>query len=338
MDRNYYHQRIRGQIRPLPRLANKKLPVERKDYTTPAVVKENLTKYSTVTPVFVSSIPTPKPSIRHHKFSAKSKIKTRNLKKNLADTTNKSMLLSKAIQANARREKRHQTNKLIARRLSLGIFLMILLGSTGYVSINVWQTNTQAEQVLATSKPSTPKKIDKSTSTQTLAKGIDITKPSASSLTSYKVAPDFPRSIYIKNISVSARVMPMGVNSDRSMQSPSNAFDAGWYTASAKPGQAGAMLVDGHASQTGTHYGLFGYITKLKNGDQITIERGDGVRFNYVVAHTEVTPLANVDMNKLLVPYGGAKQGINLIACTGKWTSDKSTLDQRVLVFATLKG
>jgi len=166
--------------------------------------------------------------------------------------------------------------------------------------------------------------------------GKDTTPLPANTLASYHVAADNPRAIYINNINVAARLLPMGVNADDSMQAPVNIYDGGWYTKSSKPGQVGAMVIDGHASQTGTQYGLFGRLDTLKNGDIITIERGDGTRFNYIVVHTEIDAEKDVDMNKVLVPYGDATHGLTLITCTGDWTADGKTLDHRVLVFATL--
>lgn len=154
-------------------------------------------------------------------------------------------------------------------------------------------------------------------------------------LDSYTVAADLPRAIYITKIGVAARLLPMGVNSDNSMQAPINTNDAGWYTGSSKPGQGGAMVIDGHASQTGTHYGLFGNLEKLVNGDKITVEQGDGTRFTYRVVHTEDVPESQVDMSKVMQPYGTATQGLNLITCAGEWVKGGSTLDHRILVFAT---
>jgi len=130
----------------------------------------------------------------------------------------------------------------------------------------------------------------------------------------------------------------MSLNHDDTLQAPKATYDAGWYTSSAKPGQPGAMLIDGHASETGTHYGLLGYLTDIKLGATITIERGDGVRFNYTVVNTKIVPLNSVNMQSLLTPYNGAAQGVNLIACTGKWIDNNTTLDHRILVFAVLRS
>lgn len=163
---------------------------------------------------------------------------------------------------------------------------------------------------------------------------VSVTPLPENALENYKVAADNPRAIYIDKISVQARILPMGVDVSGAMQAPTNIYDTGWYTGSAKPGEAGAMVMDGHASQTGTHYGEFGRLEELNNGDIITIEKGDGTKLNYKVVHVEDDPLDKVDMNRLMTPYEGAAQGLNLITCAGDWTKDGKTLDHRILVFS----
>lgn len=343
-ERNRYKQRVRGQIKVQPRPVSCRLKIDdRTSKNTLAINKneyiENTVYSSPVTSSVIHAIHKPTNIARNRIPTNKKKYKDHKLKKSLALTSNKAMVLSKSIKIHENRQekKSHQKRKRIWK-LSLGVLIFTIMGLTGYVSITTWQTNLLAKKELSQLESPTDKNSSTKNGDQVFPDGVDASKPSASSLTNYKVSPDLPRAIYVNKISVAARVMPMGLNDDNSLQSPKNAFDAGWYTDSAKPGQTGAMLIDGHSSQTGTHYGLFGYINKLTVGDQITIERGDGERFNYSVAYTEIKPIDDVDMDKLLVPYNNVSQGINLIACTGEWSNDKNSLDHRVLVYATLQS
>jgi len=265
----------------------------------------------------------------------------------LALTTNKAMLLTRALEREMDANKfdvSQVTKNPMVRRVAVIAMLIGVLGSTGYISYNTWQTNTQAKEVISTisssSQTSAPTVTDDSNTAipnDKLAAGVTTDKPAASALDSYQVAPDMPRAIYINKINVAAKVLPMGVNTDKSLQSPVNAYDAGWYNASAKPGADGAMLIDGHSSESGTYYGLFGRLNDVNVGESIVVERGDGVKITYIVRNKSVEPLAGLDMKKTLVPYGGAQKGLNIIACTGQWTADKSTLDQRLIVYATVQ-
>ncbi len=221
--------------------------------------------------------------------------------------------------------------------LSLGLFAILTFSATGYVSFTTWQTNNNLAQVLSKSvvTPNNKTSAPNDMIIQSTKNDVVNEKVSNVATNKYEVEPDAPKAIYIKKIQVAAKIMPMGLNSDNSLQAPMG-DDAGWYTGSSKPGQDGAMLIDGHSSESGTYFGLFGQLIDLKVGDQITIERGDGVEFSYKIVHTEVIPLKDVDMNKTLIPYGDAKQGVNIITCTGEWTADRSTLDHRLIVYAVI--
>lgn len=149
----------------------------------------------------------------------------------------------------------------------------------------------------------------------------------------YQVAPDAPRYIFIPKISVRAMVKPVGVNEANQIESPRNVFDTGWYTGSAKPGQPGAMVVDGHVSSWETH-GVFYELKELKSGDTITVERGDGTVLTYKVAKSQTYDADKVDMAAALAPVNPDKPGLNLISCTGKVVKGTNDFDKRIVVFA----
>ena len=124
----------------------------------------------------------------------------------------------------------------------------------------------------------------------------------------------------------------MSVTSKGAIQAPTNIFDSGWYTGSAKPGTAGAGLIDAHASGA-TRQGLFAYLDTLKDGDKLSVEVGNGESLNYAVVHKETVDLKTIDVGALLKPYQGVKEGINLITCAGTWLPDEATYDKRVLIY-----
>ncbi len=348
MNTNRYNQRARGSINPTQRGSGIKIPSRVNLPQTPLVIQEYITKNVTIFSGCGSCSSTSFDMVMPNRPMVTIQPTNPRLNKYLARTTNKAMLLSRLIMSKQEEKEEEKQPKavwisgLVIRRMALALVLVLLLGSTGYVSVNTWQTNIQAKQAIAAITPSIEKEttVNKSvdTSASKTPQSVEGNKAVLSNLDGYSVAADSPRAIYINKIGVEARIIPMGLNSDNSLQAPTDVNEAGWYSASAKPGQPGAMLIDGHASETGTNYGLFGYLLNLKLGDQITIERGDGVKLNYSVANTEIVPLESIDMSKTLVPYNGAEQGVNLIACTGQWTADGSTLDHRLIVYAVLQN
>lgn len=181
-------------------------------------------------------------------------------------------------------------------------------------------------------KPPTASQNTKAGAPDATVEGTDETPVVASALDGYTVAPDMPRFLKIKSLDMKARIQQMGVNSEGAVQAPVNIYDSGWYKGSAKPGTQGAAFIDGHASGS-TREGLFAYIDTLKAGDGVIVEQGDGTEFTYRVVNVETVSKDAVDMNKALAVYGGAKEGLNLMTCTGKWIADQETYDKRVIVY-----
>ena len=158
-------------------------------------------------------------------------------------------------------------------------------------------------------------------------------KPSAQAFSGYAVAPDLARYIKIPKLGVNARVMQVGVKASGELRAPSNVYDAAWYTGSAKPGQPGATLIDGHVSSWTTRGAFYG-LKKLTAGDNIQIVRGDGSILNYRVVKSQIYDAENVDMQAAVTPVTQGKSGLNLISCTGQVKKGTNDFDQRVIVFA----
>lgn len=159
----------------------------------------------------------------------------------------------------------------------------------------------------------------------------DETQPPA--LDGYKVAAAMPRYLRIPSIGVNARVLRTTVNSRNQLGVPPNIFDTAWFDGSAKPGDPGAVLIDGHVSGP-TKDGVFINLKKLKAGDAITLERGDGKLLTYKVVTTKTYDADKVDMAAAMTPVTAGKPGLNLITCTGKVDSSGNHFQQRLVVFA----
>lgn len=214
------------------------------------------------------------------------------------------------------------------KKFFLIIAAIIVLLLTAYVAFDTWLTNSRAEAVLSNPSNSSANPSEWSKDDE----GQDESAPSADTLSNYVVEASLPRALYIEKLNVAARILPMSVNTDGSLQAPKNIYDAGWYNGSVKPGETGALFIDGHASGP-TRQGLFAYLNTLKTGDELQVEKGDGQKLTYRVVHVETVALKDVDMRKALLPYGNVSKALNLMTCTGKWLPLEKTYDQRVLVY-----
>lgn len=131
--------------------------------------------------------------------------------------------------------------------------------------------------------------------------------------------------------------MPLGLLKDGEMATPNNIYDTGWYTASSKPGQAGAMFIYGHVSSWQAN-GVFYNLKKLKPNDRIIISRGDDARYIYKVVSSTVYPYNHVDMQAVLSPVTAGLPGLNLMTCTGPLIGGTGEFSQRLVVFTSLSS
>jgi LPXTG-site transpeptidase (sortase) family protein len=167
-------------------------------------------------------------------------------------------------------------------------------------------------------------------------------KISKQQVNAYTVEPTNPRMIRIPSIGVyEARILQVGVTPNNMLDTPNNINDTGWYSKSAKPGSgAGAVVINGHNGGV-TKDGIFARINTLKQGDEVSIERGDGKKFTYEVRDVRDMPLDWVNktgMKEMMYSVDPSKEGLSLITCSGKWIPKQKVFDRRVLVRATLKN
>jgi len=207
--------------------------------------------------------------------------------------------------------------------------VVVVLGVVGYLVYDFSTVHKKTQAIL-----SAPGIIgtDDASDGEKADEGVETSKVTGDDLSNYHVAADAPRVLTIDSLGIAARIKPMGLNSDNSIQAPKNIYDAGWYRGSAKPGQTGALFIDGHASGA-TRQGLFGSLDTLKVGDTVGVEKGNGEKLTYRVVHVATIPLSEIDMSVILAPYQGVKNGLNLMTCTGHWVKESATLDHRVVVY-----
>jgi hypothetical protein len=129
-----------------------------------------------------------------------------------------------------------------------------------------------------------------------------------------------PVRLEIPAIGVDAKIIRLGLNADRSLEVPTNFFEAGWWSGGPRPGEAGAAVIAGHVdSQTGP--AAFYRLRDLRPHDTIFVERRDGTRARFTVLGSEHYPKTHFPTARV---YGAtARPTLRLITCSG--TFDRST-------------
>ncbi|MCL1877185.1 sortase [Candidatus Saccharibacteria bacterium] len=217
------------------------------------------------------------------------------------------------------------------------ILILTILAISGYLAWDTWMTNREAHEMF--SSPTSTLSINSIAAVDAdNPDALDTTSVSNQAITTHSVPADQPRYISIPAIGVkNARVFSVGVNSDGNIDVPKNVNDAAWYDGSAKPGQNGAVFIDGHTSFSRSYKGIFDDLGKLNVDDKITIERGDGKSFTYKIVNKETKPRSEVDMNKALNVQGGAAQGLTLMTCAGRYDYRSGSASDRLIIYAVLE-
>ncbi len=140
-----------------------------------------------------------------------------------------------------------------------------------------------------------------------------------------------PMRIEIASIGVSSRLGRVGLESDGTIQVPSDYGQAAWYAGGPAPGEQGPAVILGHLdSYTGP--GVFWSLAKLRPGDPVTVVRQDGVTVGF-----HVSRLASFSRDRFPVSevYGALPDPeLRLITCGGAWDWAARRYATNVVVFA----
>lgn len=143
-----------------------------------------------------------------------------------------------------------------------------------------------------------------------------------------------PKYIKLTSIKAEGYIQNVGVDQHNAVTVPSNIHIAGWFTQSARPGQEGLSIIDGHVDGWTSH-GIFFKLKNLKVGDTYSIEMGSGKKYTY-----KVTKVESVETDKaaalLYSQDPSIKSQLNLITCGGKFDKKSKQYLNRIIVTSEL--
>jgi LPXTG-site transpeptidase (sortase) family protein len=205
------------------------------------------------------------------------------------------------------------------RRRRLAVWLTIVLSGTLAAAVGVAlsarESATGAESIVATKTPSVRK------------------NSSALATTGTRKQMARPLRIVIPSIGLSAPVVPLGLNPDRTLEVPKNFGDTGWFRGGPEPGEPGAAVIVGHvASRRGP--AVFYRLRDVPVGAVITIRLQDRSTVRYVVKS-----MVRVRKNRFPTSrvYARTKQPtLRLITCAGKLNLATGHHPDNYIVFASI--
>jgi hypothetical protein len=141
-----------------------------------------------------------------------------------------------------------------------------------------------------------------------------------------------PRRVVIPAIGVSARVIPLGLNRDGTLDVPRNYSEAGWYTDGPEPGETGPAVIVGHVDSKAAP-AVFYKLRELRRGDAIRIARTDGSSVHFTVTRIEQWPKASFPTSRV---YGRTRGSVlRLVTCSGDFNAATGHYANNTIVFAS---
>jgi sortase (surface protein transpeptidase) len=145
----------------------------------------------------------------------------------------------------------------------------------------------------------------------------------------------YPLRVRIPEIGVDADVIDLGLNTDGTLEVPSNFAQTGWYTGRSVPGEAGPSVVVGHVD---SHSGpaVFYRLKDLEVGHVIEIDRSDGLIALYRVSEKENVLKDEFPTERV---YGDtAEPTLRLVTCGGDFDRAVRSYQGNLIVFAQHLG
>jgi LPXTG-site transpeptidase (sortase) family protein len=141
-----------------------------------------------------------------------------------------------------------------------------------------------------------------------------------------------PKRIEIPAIGVSAPVIPLGLEGDRTLEVPEDFSETGWFTGGPEPGERGAAVIVGHVdSKTGP--AVFYRLRALRPGDVIEITLEDRSTVQYRVTSSLAVRKSRFPSD--LVYAQTRRPTLRLITCDGPFNSSTGHYRDNYIVFAT---
>lgn len=142
-----------------------------------------------------------------------------------------------------------------------------------------------------------------------------------------------PERISIPSIGVDAEIEATGVLENGEMGVPGNLSQVGWFEPGYKVGSKGHAVLAGHVDGP-SGPAIFYYLKNVEPGEKVTITGKDGREMVYIVRGKESYVTDEAPVEEI---FGSSdSRMINLITCTGTFTSKTSSYEERLVVTAEL--
>jgi sortase (surface protein transpeptidase) len=142
-----------------------------------------------------------------------------------------------------------------------------------------------------------------------------------------------PARLRIPAIGVDTPLMRLGLDADGAIEPPSAWQKAGWYTGSARPGQAGPAVILGHVDST-SGPAVFYRLARLRPGDVVVVTRTDGTRGTFRVSGRQQVAKSQFPTDLVYGPT--LEPSLRLVTCGGTFDRRSGHYRDNIIVSAVL--
>lgn len=143
-----------------------------------------------------------------------------------------------------------------------------------------------------------------------------------------------PVSISIPAIGLHTTVESVGMDSQGRMGVPQNVMDTAWYKYGYRPGEKGSAVIDGHYDTVTGAPASFYNISKLQQGDTISVTDTNNRAYTFTITQVTSYPYNQLPMQEIFASTDKAR--LNLITCDGTWNRATHNYSNRAVVYAEL--
>lgn len=161
---------------------------------------------------------------------------------------------------------------------------------------------------------------------------LDVAKKSQPSVFRQEVKPIYLPPKILKFKEKTLDVEEVGVEEGGFLGVPSSWHTAGWYRDSAKPGEEGNIIMDGHYDTNTGAPGAFWELKDLQIGDKVFLVDALGRKFEYLVTQKFYVDIK--DPQRARVFEGDKSRQLTLITCGGVWDYASNTYNKRLVIKA----
>ena len=138
-----------------------------------------------------------------------------------------------------------------------------------------------------------------------------------------------PLRVRIPAIGVTARLVPLGVNADGTLEVP-RFEEAGWYTGGSRPGDAGPAVIAAHVDST-SGPAVFYRLKELSPGDVVHVDYGGGT-VTFSVRESARFPKSQFPTEQV---YGATDAPeLRLVTCDGSFDRSTRSYTSNLVVWA----